>query len=222
MEKSIMQLEREKGDLEARNAEIIDENRALLEQLEGLNSQASDAEAYNKSLAATLQATSEELQKLTVLAGRAADLETQLAQFEVDQAKLQAELAEKKEDNQSMIQRWKKAEGTIGLLQEQIDRIEEEAKEERCRHVEIVGRMERRAAVEKELHSAAGRLKGAAASKSLHQVGSTNVVSHFVKDILQDNANLQMGVVELREMLLGSNAEVEKLREHLSLHQPTA
>ena len=220
MEENIEQLVREKGDLEARNAEIIDENRALLDQLEGLNSQVSDAEAHTKSLTATLHATSEELQRLTVLAGRAADLETQLAQFEVDQAKLQADLASKKENSQSMIQRWKQAEGTIGLLQEQIDRIEEEAKEERRRHVEIVGRMERRRTVEKELHSAAGRLKGAAASKSLHQGGGTNVVSHFVKDILQDNANLQMGVVELREMLLSSNAEIEKLREQLVLHQP--
>jgi len=39
------------------------------------------------------------------------------------------------------------------------------------------------------------------------------VVSHFVKDILQDNANLQLGIVELREMLQRSNDEVERLRD---------
>ena len=36
-----------------------------------------------------------------------------------------------------------------------------------------------------------------------------------MKDILQDNVNLQMGIVELREMLMSSNDEVQKLRDHL-------
>jgi hypothetical protein len=46
------------------------------------------------------------------------------------------------------------------------------------------------------------------------------VVSYFVKDILQDNANLQLGIVELKEMLDRSNEEVERLRQ--AVNQPTS
>jgi len=74
--------------------------------------------------------------------------------------------------------------------------------------------------VEKELDTAAGRLKGAAAMTVGNGRQGSSVVSHFVKDILQDNANLQIGIVELREMLMNSNDEVQSLREQLLLHQP--
>ena len=74
--------------------------------------------------------------------------------------------------------------------------------------------------VERELDTAAGRLKGAAAATTGNGKNGSNVVSHFVKDILQDNANLQLGIVELREMLMNSNDEVQMLREQLLLHQP--
>jgi hypothetical protein len=50
----------------------------------------------------------------------------------------------------------------------------------------------------------------------------TNVVSHFVKDILLDNANLQHGILELREMLDNSNEEVGRLRDQLKVHQPVS
>jgi hypothetical protein len=116
------------------------------------------------------------------------------------------------------MQRWKTAERTIGDLQDQIDRIEKEAREERERHVEVVARMERRMAVEGELNTAAGRLK----AKAGHEKAGTNVVSHFVKDILLDNANLQHGILELREMLVNSNEEVERLRDQLRVHQPVS
>ena len=221
MNTSIERLELEKRELEASNAKTIEENRNLLDQLEELNNSVSESDVHIQSLTATLHSTRIELQRLTVLAGRTAQLEAELAELETEQAALQSELDITKEGNRSSIQRWKRAEGTIGHLQEQIDKIEREAKEERERHMEVLGRMERQRVVEKELDSAAGRLKGAAALTSLerHETGN-NVVSHFVKDILQDNANLQIGIVELREMLIGSNAEVENLRDQLRLHQP--
>ena len=75
--------------------------------------------------------------------------------------------------------------------------------------------------MEKELEGAAGRLKGAAAASTMGaRKSGTNVVSHFVRDILQDNANLQSGIVELKEMLQNSNEEVQNLREQVLLHQP--
>ena len=221
MSATIDKLEHDKQELEASNAKIIGENRDLLDQLEGLNNQTLESDGEIQALTATLQSTRQQLQRLSSLADRATDLETQLMNLELEHASLESQFTESKDQQRMTIQRWKRAEGTITYLQDQIDKIEREAKEERERHVEVLGRLERRRVVEKELENAAGRLKGAAAAKSLDSnPNGTNVVSHFVRDILQDNANLQLGVVELREMLMGSNAEVENLREQLLLHQP--
>jgi hypothetical protein len=221
MSARIESLEIDKKKLEADNAKTIQENRGLLNQLEDLNSSVTDSEHHVKSLEATLQSTQQELRRLEGLAQRTHDLEVQLSAIEQEQVVLQQTVATTKAEERSAIQRWKKAERRLYEVQEQLEKIEREAREERERHVEVLGRMERQRTVEKELESAAGRLKGAAAATSLGQgKNGSNVVSHFVKDILQDNANLQMGIVELREMLMNSNEEVQTLREQLMLHQP--
>lgn len=217
---SIDKLETEKKDLEAANAKTIEENRYLLDQLEEINNTVSNADAQILSLNTTLESTRKELGRLSVLASQTSQLEAQLAKFEKEQADLQNQLASKDDQQQTAVQRLKGAERTVSTLQEQIDRIEREAIEERARHAEVVARFDRRRAVERELESAAGRLKGAAAATTLGKNGSSSVVSHFVKDILQDNANLQLGIVELREMINGSNEEVENLREQMIQHQP--
>lgn len=217
---SIDRLEGDKKELEAANARTIEENRYLLDQLEEINNSVSSSDAEILSLNTTLQSTRKELARLTVLAAQASHLEAQLASMEREQADLQDQMVSKDEEQRTIVQRWKGAERIVSTLQEQVDRIDREAKEERVRHAEVVARFERRRAVERELESAAGRLKGAAAATALEKNGSNSVVSHFVKDILQDNANLQLGIVELREMLMGSNEEVENLREQMMLHQP--
>ncbi|EON69433.1 hypothetical protein W97_08693 [Coniosporium apollinis CBS 100218] len=215
MSATIEQLERDKRELEARNAQTIEENRSLLDQLEYLNNTVSESDDHIKSLTATLRSTQQELQRLTLLESRTRALERQLAELETEQASLHETLAMTTENERSAVMRWRKAERTIAELQDQVDRIEREAREERERHVEAVGRMEWRRAVEQELEADAGKGKTGGMSKN-----RGDVVSHFVKDILQDNANLQLGVVELRELLLNSNEEVERLREQLMLHQP--
>lgn len=220
MAEHIETLETEKQALEKRNATVIEENRNLLDQLEALNSAVADSDAHVVSLQATLQSTQQELHKLSQLAARTEWLERQLSDYEREQTNWQTSLESKEESEKSAIRRWQKAERTLANLQDQMERIEREAKEEKDRHREIVERMERRHAVEKELGSAAGRLKSAAALKNGSEAGGPTVVSHFVKDILQDNANLQMGIVELREMLNNSNEEVETLRDQLQMHQP--
>ena len=222
MAASIDKLEKDKKEVEAANTRTIEENRYLLDQLEEINGTVANADAEISSLKITLESTRKELDRLTVLAGRTSQLEAQLAAMEKEQDELQKQLECTEDMERTAIQRWKGAERTIGTLQDQIDRIEREAKEERARHAEVVARFERRRAVERELESAAGRLKGAAAATTLEKNGGNSVVSHFVKDILQDNANLQMGIVELRELLMGSNLEVENLREQIILHQPVA
>ncbi|PLN80525.1 hypothetical protein BDW42DRAFT_170587, partial [Aspergillus taichungensis] len=218
---SVESLEREKLQAQAENARIIAENRSLLEQLEDMNKAVTESDARAKSLAVTLEDTEAQLRKLTVSAARAAELEVQLAQMEAEQSKLQESLQSAHEDSKSAVQRWRKAECTLRDLHDQVDRIEKEAREERDRQADLIQRMERRRTVERELDGAAGRLKGAAAAQELGRShGDNNVVSRFVRDILQDNANLQMGIVELREMLESSNQEVQNLRDQVLYHQP--
>ncbi|RJE25826.1 hypothetical protein PHISCL_01802 [Aspergillus sclerotialis] len=220
---SIEGLEREKRNALTENARIVEENRGLLEQLDGLNQALAESDAHVKVLTGSLESTEAELRKLTASASRVADLEEQLGMMESEQSKLQETLLSVEEDKKSAVQRWKKAECTLRDLHDQVDKIEKESREERERHAELIQRLERRRAVERELDGAAGRLKGAAAASELgRNQGGTNVVSRFVRDILQDNANLQMGVMELRDMLHSSNQEVQSLRDQILSHQPLA
>ncbi|KAA6416110.1 MAG: hypothetical protein FRX48_00829 [Lasallia pustulata] len=220
MTASIDHLETAKKEVEATNVKAVDENRHLLDQLEDLNHTVSESDTHIQSLNATLQSTRLELQRLTILAGRTAMLEQQLSAMETEQANLRNRLATTQENERSAVHRWKRAERTIGDLQGSIDRIESEARKEHERHVDVVGRIERRRAVEKELETSTSLLTGAAAPTLGTDKAGSSVVSHFVKDILQDNANLQLGIVELRRLLTSSNQEVENLRERLLLHQP--
>lgn len=225
MAANINKLETENKQLETANRQVIEENRALLSQLEDLNNTVTESSSEIHSLTATLDATRHELQRITILAGRAAHLEQQLSALEIEQEQLHQELASTKDVERSAVRRWKQAERTINNLQQQMDKIDREAREERERHAEVLERVERQRAVETELGtelgSAVGRSKGAAAASAVrNDKKGGSVVSHFVTDILQDNANLQLGIVELREMLLTSNEEVESLREHMILHQP--
>lgn len=215
---NIERLEEEKLQLEAKNAQTIKANRDLLDQLEHLNDAVANSDAHIQALTDTLRSTEAELERLSSLAARTQLLEKQLIDLEREQSQLQSNIDAKLVDERTAIQRWKTAERTIGDLQDQIDRIEKEAREERERHIEVVARMERRVAVEGELNTAAGRLK----AKAGQEKAGTNVVSHFVKDILLDNANLQHGILELREMLMNSNEEVERLRDQLNVHQPVS
>ncbi|OQD72651.1 hypothetical protein PENDEC_c020G04972 [Penicillium decumbens] len=219
---SLDALEYEKRRVQAENARIVEENRSLLEQLDDLNKAVAESDEHVQSLTLTLESTQAELRRLTVAASRAADLEAQLALMETEQLRLQESLSSANEDERSAVQRWRNAEITLRDLHDQVERIEAEAREERQRHQELVQRMERKRNVERELDNAAGRLKGAAATSELGRNSGTNVVSRFVKDILKDNANLQVGIMELREMLESSNNEVQNLRDQVLSHQPLA
>ncbi|KAL9591236.1 MAG: hypothetical protein Q9179_007926, partial [Wetmoreana sp. 5 TL-2023] len=221
MAASIDRLEWDKKELEAANAKTIEENHSLLDQLEDLNRYVSASDAQIASLNATLQSTRRELDKVTALAAQTSQLEAQLSMMELEQEGLSQKLASSEENQRSATKRCSDAERTVSALQDQVDRIVAEARNERECHAEVMGRIERRRAVERQLENAAGRLKGAAAATTLGKPsdGRNQVVSHFVKDILADNASLQMGIMELREMLMGSNEEVQNLRQQMMLHQ---
>ncbi|ORY68732.1 uncharacterized protein BCR38DRAFT_137666 [Pseudomassariella vexata] len=217
----IEQLEMDNKELEAKNARTIEENRELLSQLESLNTAVTDSEDRIKSLEATLLSSQQVIRRLEGETARAEALERQLACLEQEQADLQKNLATTQEDARCAMSRWRRAERGINDLQDQLERMEREGREERERHAEVLGRMERQREVERSLDSSAGRLKAAAVTKSLSIAKSgSNVVSHFVRDLLQDNANLQQGIAELREMLMNSNDEIQALREQLLYHQP--
>lgn len=218
---SIDALEHERHDVHAENARIAQENRALVDELDALNSSLADSDAQVNSLTVALEHTEAELRGVSVAAARAAALEVQLVQMETEQARMHEDLQGVQEDEKSAVQRWKRAEATLREVYEQVDQMEREARDERERHAEVVQRMQRRRTVERELDGAAGRLKGAAAAHELgrHTPGG-NVVSRFVRDILQDNANLQIGVMELRDLLESSNEEVQALRDQALSHHP--
>lgn len=217
----IERLEHDKQELEAENASKIEENRNLLDQLELLNNTISESDTKISSLEASLLSSQQAVRRLEIAAARAEDAERHLLALEEEQVKMHLELRTTREDARSHSQRCKEAQRGILDMQDQLERMETEARVERERHVEAIGRMERQREVEKQLDTAAGRLKGAAATKmSSGQKNGSSVVSHFVRDLLQDNANLQLGMAELREMLLNSNDEVQSLREQLMYHQP--
>lgn len=220
MTAKIEQLEVDKRELEVKNEKTIHENQMLLDQLEGLNGSYEESELQIKLLESTLQSTHTEMKRLETLASRTHQLEKDLAILEEEQVTLRNTITHSEAEERTAVLRWRRAERGLCDLQDQLERIEREAREERERHVEIMGRMERQRTVERELDTAACRLKGAAAMTTGRSKHGTSVVSHFVKDILKDNANLQLGIVELREMLMNSNDEVQNLREQLMMHQP--
>ncbi|KAK7408701.1 hypothetical protein QQX98_009117 [Neonectria punicea] len=216
----IERLEMDKQELEASNAVQIEENRALLDQLEHLNNTVCESDTKIKALEASLLSSQQAVRRLETTAFRASDTERYLAILEQEQEELQNQLQSTEEDARSHAQRFKEAQRGIFDMQDQLERMEAEARLERERHAEVIGRMERQREVEKHLDTAAGRLKGAAASKSLQNTNGNRVVNHFVRDLLQDNANLQLGMAELREMLLNSNDEIQSLRDQMMYHQP--
>lgn len=209
-------LEAEKISLQDANQDLVKQNRDLLDKLEALNTSLSDSDTHVKNLEALLVSAEVETRRLNGLAGRAVDLEQQLRQLERDNVRAKEEAALSREEERSALGRWREAEIKVREMGREVERIEAEATREREAHMEVVKRMER----ERELGVAAGRLKGIAALKEGD--GNGTVVSHFVRDILQDNANLQAGILELREMLQTSNEEVQGLREQIMEHQPVS
>ncbi|KAK5994766.1 hypothetical protein PT974_03149 [Cladobotryum mycophilum] len=218
----IERLEQDKEELEAQNAIKIQDNNELAEQLDLLNHTVSEADAKIRSLEATLLSSQQAIRHLEGTAARAAHAERHLKELEEEQERLHGELRSSREEARSHAFRFKEAQRGILDMQDQLDRMEKEARQERERHAETMEKIERQREVEKQLDAAALRLKGAAASKTIKEQkqGSNKTVGNFVRDLLQDNANLQLAIAELREMLFNSNDEIQSLREQLMFHQP--
>ncbi|KAF2668888.1 hypothetical protein BT63DRAFT_426142 [Microthyrium microscopicum] len=206
---TIQSLEEKNSQLEDTNKRTIQENRDLLDQLESLNGAVKDSEAKVQSLSDVLHSTEYELERMNGLASRTEQLHQSLAQLEDDLAASNSAVVSTRDEHKAATLRWQRAERTITELQREIEQIEVEAKIERERHADVLSRMERRRAVENQL------LQNRPWKRT--EDSENGVVSHFVKDILQDNANLQLGIMELRDMLQRSNDEVEQLRDQVLL-----
>jgi chromosome segregation ATPase len=137
MEEKLEELEQERRDLQDHNARMVEENRKLTDQLESLSTACAESELKILSLTELLRSTDQELERLTGLAARTEGLQIQLGRLEDEQASLHSTLATTKEEKHSVMLRWQKAERTVISLQDQIDRIERDAREERERHMEV-------------------------------------------------------------------------------------
>ncbi len=211
MTQRIDYLERDKSHLESENGRLAHDNAELEQHLEQLNSTIGEADTRIEGLEAALHSTHMEMRRQEALAARAADLEVQIMDLESEQEYLRNTLVHSEAEERSAVRRWRQAERKLVELQDQLEKIERESHDEKIRHEEVLRRIERQKKVDSELQNGKATISGK---------GGPNVVSHFVKDILQDNVNLQMGIVELREMLICSNDEVQKLRGQLMGHHP--
>lgn len=217
----ITELEDEKTQLQDANHKMIVENRELLQKLEQLNMVFGESGKRVHELEDLLQDCEQEIKRLNGLTRKTQDLELKVLDMETECAKLTKNFEDGKTETRSTLVRWRESERKVRELEQEVRRIEWSANADREKHEEIVARMERDRALERELGLSEGRLKATAAVQNLQHAGpQRQVVSNFVRDILQDNANLQAGIAELRDLLQSSNDEVQNLREQVMLHQP--
>ncbi|RKF63962.1 hypothetical protein OnM2_022015 [Erysiphe neolycopersici] len=209
------QLEIEKKALDEENAKTQETNRWLFNQLEDLNQSVGQSETYIKALEATLDSTRYEFKRLQTLAARTQDLESQLAMLEREQEKLQNTFGTTHELKQKAEQKWKTAERMLVDLQDQMLAIDRETKEERERHAELIAQMKRRRVMERELSLITGRSNRERTTLQNFKNNGGKNISRFVRDLLQENASLQSGILELRDLLICSNDETQMLREQL-------
>ncbi|KAL2111246.1 hypothetical protein VUR80DRAFT_10373 [Thermomyces stellatus] len=209
-------LEAENACLETLNTKTAAENRALIAQIDTLSSNVAESDSRIHALEASLHASQQSVRRLEIAASRAEDMERHISELERDLEGMQGKLFESEEGARSAMGRWRAAERAVQELQDQMERMERGAREEAERQAEVIARLER----QRELSSAAVRLKGAAAVKSLAGAEGSSAVSSFVRDLLQDNACLQVGIAELRELLASSREEIQTLRECLADQQP--
>jgi hypothetical protein len=222
LDSKIDQLESERQALQSANERIVAENKSLLSKLETLNDSYKASDNTVRTLEALLRDTEIEVRRLNGLARRAEELDARVQEMDKQRVELMRKITDGETESRSTLARWRESERKVRQLELEVERIEWEAKAERDKHEEVAARLERERLLERELGGTEGRLKGAAALQGIASGNSNGnaVVSHFVRDILQDNANLQAGIVELRELLQSSNDEVQNLRQQIMHHQP--
>ncbi|KAK6539518.1 hypothetical protein TWF694_009735 [Orbilia ellipsospora] len=205
MASKISKLEEQNKHLEIQNTLSIDRNRDLLSTLETLNESVAQADTKVRELTADIDDTRAELDRVSARAARAEILEAQLSVLETEQEDLRRNLSITLEDERNAAARWQKAERQVADLQEEYSKLETEYMQEKVRTQKLASKISSRKSI-RELHFPASKMEGAA-------------ISNFMKEILQDNQQLQAGTAELRQMLMVAQDEIGALREQVLLTQ---
>lgn len=218
----VTDLEHENTVLQGENHKIVVENKELLHKLEELNSNLGQNSQRVNELETLLEDCDQEIRRLNNLARKTEELELKMLDMERERMELNKQVEEGKLETRSHVARWRESEKKIRELEHEVQKIEFEARLDREKHESVVARMGKERALERELGLSEGRLKATAAVQNMRKngAGEKQVVSNFVRDILQDNANLQAGIAELQGLLQSSNDEVQNLREQVMMHQP--
>ncbi|KAK6522564.1 hypothetical protein TWF281_002003 [Arthrobotrys megalospora] len=205
MASKIIRLEELNKELEVQNTSSIDKNRDLLNTLETLNESVTQADSRLRELTADLDDTRAELDRVSARAARAEILEAQLTVLETEQDDLRRNLSITLEDERNAAVRWQKAERQVEDLQDEYNRLESEYMQEKVKTQKLANKIASRKSI-RDLHFPANKMEGAA-------------ISNFMKEILQDNQQLQAGTAELRQMLMIAQDEIGALREQVLLTQ---
>ncbi|KAF3214728.1 hypothetical protein TWF192_009249 [Orbilia oligospora] len=205
MASKINRLEELNKQLEVQNTSSIEKNRDLLNSLETLNESVTQADSRLRDLTADLDDTRAELDRVSARAARAEILEAQLTVLETEQDDLRRNLSITLEDERNAAARWQKAERQVEDLQDEYNKLESEYMQEKIKTQKLANKIASRKSI-RGLQFQADKMEGAA-------------ISNFMKEILQDNQQLQAGTTELRQMLMIAQDEIGALREQVLLTQ---
>ncbi|RPB09740.1 hypothetical protein P167DRAFT_607775 [Morchella conica CCBAS932] len=204
MNQEIRSMEIKVNDLEDENARTTDENKFLLSNLEDVNISMCLSESRVQELQEELDAMHEELTRISATAARTEVLEAQLAVLESEQEELRNTVTTTRAEERAAVARWKKAQRTLEELEQQVERIEMENRMEKVRSKNLLERLDQKRIVDPKT-----------GVSTLTALADRTQLSRFMKEILAENGHLQVGITELRDMLLASQEEVNRLREQL-------
>lgn len=196
------------------NDRLTYENKDLSAQVDHLNDALQESDTQIQNLTTTLRQTQNELARMRILTARAERLEKQLVQVEMERETLRDTVIQSEEDQRRANSRWRASERTIHHLEAQIKSMEAEAEQEREAQKEAAERAERRHQAQISTEARRKRTEQEAIN------GSHEVIASFVKEILEENAGLQIDLAELRGMVGRSQEEAEDLRQQLMLAGP--
>lgn len=209
---SVANLETKNEQLRLENTRVVADNKALLSRLEAINNSVDESDARITALTSTLRSTELETQRLRVLAARTETLEGQLTRLEIEQDRLWNTLETTAEEERVASRGWRESQRMVLDLQSQMEMIENEAKTERLRLEETNQRSEWQRDVP--------TLQKRANSNETLRANGKDAVTSFVRELLEDNAKLQLSAVELEGCLVRSQEESERLRGQQEVANP--
>lgn len=201
----ITQLELANGSLESRNVRMAKENEALSYDVDALNRALEERDARIDALAATLHSTHEEVDRLTILVSKTEQLEEQLRQMDIERSRLQDTLAETEGEKKQAKAARRKSERDYHELEQQIEMIEMEARQDRQKHADAMTHLGIRTPSGKDID-------GRSSSPSMSDRKPGSGMSNFVNQILEENSTLRVDISELEALLRQTRDEMEDLR----------